>query len=203
MISFAQNAIVSRSFPATVSQGQTSVNVSFNYTATAAGTFVIQLYLSPDGVTLGGPVNGTYTSGNNIVATATPKTIGVAVSLPPDLYLATDIAPVTYVWLLKMTVNGVDYQGSNPTYIPLSVTAPLSVAQNTISTSEMFVNTVQKALVITGETVSETARIYDLTGKVVTTLKNLKSASNFDLSGLDNGIYILVTDDKRNFKFAL
>lgn len=66
---------------------------------------------------------------------------------------------------------------------------------------EFYPNPVKDYLNISSDTAIKSIIINDLTGKTVRTIKNDENIQSVDLSGLNNGMYILLTDTNKQFKF--
>lgn len=64
-----------------------------------------------------------------------------------------------------------------------------------------YPNPVKDYLNIDSNTAIKSITIFDLTGKTVRTIKNAENIQSVDLSGLNQGMYILSTDTNKQFKF--
>jgi hypothetical protein len=217
-LSFGQAAFTTQPiFPATVQQNQT-VSVTFTYTSTVPVIYEFQIIKYNNAGSTGiydnnfAYVSNQYPSPTPLPATATPSTVTVNLTVSPTATLSSTLPyqytygtpPVTvqidkFVWFGKLVATGFSdtYAGNDP----VTITTPLSVNSFNINSDEMYV-TSAKSLVVKGNVNAESAIIYDMTGRSVASVKNLR-ASNIDLSALRNGVYFLVDNNKRTFKFAL
>lgn len=64
-----------------------------------------------------------------------------------------------------------------------------------------YPNPVKDNLNISSDAVIKSINISDLTGKTVRSIKNAENIQSVDLSGLNQGMYILSTDSNKQFKF--
>jgi hypothetical protein len=220
-LSFGQASFTSNvTYPTAAVIGQDTPTISFTYSSTAAA--VAEFQIIPFDPTASGGA-GSLAYGHNIAyktGIALPSTGGQPVTVTTEfvhietLYKApADAAPTSptpastalpspyteYRWFGKLSSGGADAYSNQPA---ITITAaPLSVNSFNINSDEMYV-TSAKSLVVKGNVNAEYANIYDTTGRVVTSLRDLR-ASNIDLSALRNGVYFLVDNNKRTFKFAL
>jgi hypothetical protein len=216
-VGFAQYSIINTTLTPLTAQVGGTVPLTFSYTAAAACSTQFQVVSSNDAHLFNGgsPVITTNFTG----AFAAPLIVnpGTDVSGNVTITLSGDVGPTSslpagfkyYIFgKLGAKANGAPndvYWDSASGYIELTVTPVLGVNSfNNLSTNEMYVNTTSKSLVVnTTAVTSNSAKIYDMTGKNVATLSNLKSAGSVDLSGLRNGVFVLVTDNNKKIKFAL
>jgi hypothetical protein len=208
-------------YPISVQQGQ-QVTFSFSYTSTIDTKYEFQILRKNN--TSGNIYNGYLAyAAMTLFATSIPVTVNVTVpveataalssSTPYQYTYQTGTPPVSvtvqvdkFAWFGKLA--GADPNGSLDVYTAgpdvIINAAPLFVSSYNINKEEMYVNTASKSLVVNTTTVtSDTAKIYDMTGKNVATLNNLKSSGSVDLSGLRNGVFFLITDNNKKIKFAL
>jgi hypothetical protein len=195
------NGILVPDAPKSAAVGE-AIKAGFTYNASEAGTIEMQMYQS----TVGGK-NIDWTKPTALYYTSTvpagaglsilndfviPETVAVSSTLP---------AGVTYVWFFKLSVAGKDFYGAN---LATVITPSLKNTDfEKVSAKEMFVNSKSKQLSINSLNVkSESANIYDMTGKVVYSISKLRDSQLVDLAPLNKGIYILVTNDMRSLKFG-
>jgi hypothetical protein len=221
VVAFSQAVFTSNvTYPTTGVVGQNTATISFTYTSTATATYEFQIipFDASASAGVGDLAYGhevAYVQGLNLLpATATPVTITTVVAFinstcknPANLVGPTPgstalPSPYTqYRWFGKLSTGGVDRYSNQPA---INISAPLGINDFSINHTEMFVNSASKSLVINANNIkSESAIIYDTTGRSVAKIDNLKQANDFDLSTLDNGIYFVVTNDRRNLKFVL
>jgi hypothetical protein len=211
-LSYGQS-IDSVTVPSVIQMG-TTIQVGFVYTSSAApSSFQVQIFKQngsgePNYASGSSVVNGGYTplseapGGNGFSGVLTFDI--PAVDSSPEISRFVPGGTNDYVWFIKMTVNGTDYY-YNPKPL-ISFTAATLATQNfsAIGGSEMYVSNASKSLVVNQSNLkSESAAVYDVTGRAVTTIKNLKQTTSHDLSSLRKGVYFIVTNDKRKLKFAL
>ena len=68
----------------------------------------------------------------------------------------------------------------------------------------MYVSHDLKSLVVnTTNVASESASVYDMMGKKIISIDNLKEQDSFDFSTIGNGVFVLLTNDNRKLKFVL
>jgi hypothetical protein len=201
VIGFAQNQITAGNAPATAAVGET-ISAGFTYDAIAAGTCQIQLFKTD----ASGNIN--YSAGTDVyfvgpVSAGTGMTISNTFTVP-NTVMPTSTLPSgqVYKWFFKLSVGGTDYYAANP---ETTITSGLKTNDLTkVSSKEMFMDNKSRRLMVnTSNVTSDSAKIYDITGKRVTTIANLKQTQSVDLSNLKKGVYILVTNDNRSLKFAL
>jgi hypothetical protein len=194
------NAITSVNAPGQVAIN-TNASVTINYVANAEGTYQFQVFPKNTDNSINFAAGGTTIFAGGTLPIATSG--GVFTSNPTDLFVDSNTVTVgNYIWFIKITVASVDYFAPmNPL---VSVVTTLSANSFLIDSKEMFVNHKLKSLEInTTNLASESAIIYDITGKRVQNLIKLKETKFVDLSNLHRGIYILVTNDNRKLKFIL
>lgn len=198
---FAQNQITATNAPATAAIGQ-SIIAGFTYDATAAGSCQIQLFKTD----ASGNIN--YGAGTDMFYTAAVPA-GTGQTIAPTFIVSNTVMPTNtlsagqvYKWFYKLSVGGTDYYGSN---VQTTITSALATKEfGTVSSNEMFIDNKSKQLMInTSKVTSDGAKIYDLNGKKVTTITNMKQTPSVDLSSLPHGVFILVTDDNRTLKLGL
>lgn len=197
---YAQNTMTAVDFPTSVALGSTQT-VKFNYTASEAGTCEIQIVPldASENTVYDGAMS--YQTGIPLPAAATTTlfttTVNIAAAIPQKFI---DAGYTKYRWFTYITVAG------SPTYLQsatqyVSFTGGLGV-ESFVSPSEMYVNNATKSLVVNKSGVYKSASVYDVTGKTVLNI-NLDNVSNVDLSRLNTGVYILVTNDNKKIKFML
>jgi hypothetical protein len=206
----------------TVIQMGTAVTFGFTYTSAVAPTeFQIQIFkrslTDPSGVDFPSGGHDLLNKGYQTPLPAAPGGGGIAgpftVNLPavdnptPPSYSPLVIVPGgtdNYVWFIKMVVNGVSYEYNPKPLVSFTAATLATQSFSAISGSEMYVSNASKSLVVNQSNLkSESASVYDVTGRAVTTIKNLKQTASHDLSSLRKGVYFIVTNDKRKLKFAL
>jgi hypothetical protein len=192
-------------YPTTATPGQ-ALTITFTYTSTVATAYEFQI-LAKDLATPANTIYGTNYAYVNMAlpATAIPVNVTANITVSPSAALSASLPNATiskYIWFGKLDYTAPtgdpDVYTGNPDMI---ISAPLSVNSFNINSDEMYV-TSAKSLVVKGNVNAESAIIYDMTGRSVASVKNLR-ASNIDLSALRNGVYFLVDNNKRTFKFAL
>lgn len=217
--SFAQVVITGQSTPSAVEQNQ-NISVSFTYTSTVeVPDFQIKLIfvdgngdevpMTDSQVYVGNGYLGNAPQPANVLTG--PNRLPIA-SSPTTVVFNTWINPSTvpvgtnYKWFVNL--NG----GANPGFNVFGQNAPVAVvaegALNTVNFSinndEMYVSHDLKSLVInTTNVVSNSAIVYDVMGKKIVTIENLKEQASFDFSSLGNGVFVLLTNDNRKLKFVL
>jgi hypothetical protein len=214
--SHGQVVITSQVTPAVLVPGQNFV-ASFTYTSTVMiPAYQIQLYNtlangdidystgSSVDIYLGNFYTGSapapFPAGTVLPITATPSTITFNGFVRANLPLGTN-----YKWFVKLAPNtGNDTGAAFGTQTAVTVSAPLATDEYSISNSEIYVNSLTKSVVVNRQNIkSDSAQVFDLSGRSVARLANLQQNGSFDLSGLGSGVYFLVTNDRRNFKFVL
>lgn len=217
--SFAQVVITDQSTPSEVEQNQ-NISVSFTYTSTVeVPDFQIKLIfvdgngdevpMTDSQVYVGNGYLGNAPQPTNVLTN--PNRLPIATS-PTTVVFNTWINPSTvpvgsnYRWFVNL--NG----GTDPGFNVFGPNAPVNVvaegALNTnnfsISNDEMYVSHELKLLMVnTNNVSSESASVYDITGKKMVAVDNLKDQTSFDFSVLGNGIFVLLTNDNRRLKFVL
>jgi hypothetical protein len=206
-IIYSQNAITFVNAPAAI-QLNTNASVTIGYIADVAGTYQFQVYKKLPNGTIDWdtpePLKSIFAAG---VLPAAP-TGGTLTSNPTDLYCDPTKMVVgnDYIWFIKINFGGTPAGDITPaTYPSTSIVTTLSTQSfSAINSSEMYVSNASKSLVVDQSNLkSESASVYDVTGRAVTTIKNLKQTASHDLSSLRKGVYFIVTNDKRKLKFAL
>jgi len=208
-VGFAQQ-IESTSAPVSGDQGE-MITITLDYTSPTAGTYQFELWPTTD-VTAANPqpdwaagaIANTFRGGDVAVA-ATTTTITEMIMIPADLPVTSSLtAPAGYVWFIKIAVDGTDYfPAAYPTTEVTDSTLGINDFAPAVDSSEMFFRNSSNSLVINPDKItSEKALIFDITGKNIVTINNLKEIESMDLSSLDNGIYILRTDDNKSIKFV-
>ena len=198
---YAQDTMTANSFPTSVPLGSTQT-VKFNYTASADATAEIQIVpLDAGGNTVyDGAMS--YKTGIQVPAAATTTvfttTVNIASAIPQKFI---DAGYTSYRWFTWIKV------GSTTTYLQsatqfVSFTGGTMRVESFVNPSDMYVNNAAKSLVVNKSGIYESASVYDVTGKMVMNIK-LANASNVDLSKLNTGVYILVTNDNKKIKFML
>ena len=198
---FAQNQITTTNAPATAAVGE-NIIAGFTYDSTVAGSCQIQLFKTDSA----GNIN--YGAGTDMFFTS-PVPAGTGLTVAPTFTVSNTVMPTNtlptgqgYKWFFKLSVGGTDYYGSN---VETTITAPLATNEfGKVSSNEMFIDNKSKRLIInTNNVTSDSAIIYDLNGRKVTAISNLKQKQMIDLSSLPNGVFILVTDDNKTLKLGL
>jgi Secretion system C-terminal sorting domain len=203
----------------TVEQG-TTLSFDVIYTANAVYSTQFQLFSSkgtPDNIfSLGGQTGLAPQITSIQTGILTGETITVDINIPSDFPLSSSLtAPFKYWIFGKIAVPAVvtpshpadnDDTYFNP-YPVVIVVAPGTLGVKLlekINSNEMFVNSASKSLEVNIANVkANKATVYDMTGRVVSTINNLKGASSVDLSGLNKGVYVLKADNNKSMKFAL
>jgi hypothetical protein len=197
---FAQNEITGNSVPVTASVGE-SIKAEFTYNATVAGSCQIQMFKTD------ASGNIDYGAGTDLYFVS-PVAAGTGLKISNTFVVPNTVMPsntlpagVVYKWFFKLSVAGTDYYAANP---ETTITAALAVNDfGKVSSKEMFVNSNSRQLMInTINVTSNSAKIYDIAGKRVSTILNLKQTQSVDLSNLKRGVFLLVTNDNRSLKFA-
>jgi hypothetical protein len=214
-VGFAQNGITSvANMPAGGGQGD-PITVSFDYKSDVDGTFQTQVFktLANGNIdyTNGGTniYKGSFSGPGQDFLPAAPSggTMTFDLTVPAAQTLSVDLSPagVVYKWFVKAVVSSVDLYAANPVFIVDVQGTFLGVkAQFQADSREMFINSASKSLIVnTASIKSDSAKIYNMSGKVVKTIANLKEFSSVDLSGLNKGVYVIQTNTFKAIKFAL
>lgn len=91
---------------------------------------------------------------------------------------------------------------ANTVIDPFTITAALNTTDANANGIAIYPNPVSSSLNINPQLLqANTIWIHDLMGRTVSLLKNTKSLTSVDVSQLSSGIYILKTDNKKQFKF--
>ena len=199
--SYVQSQITATNAPSTTAIGSPFI-AGFTYNATTAGTCQIQLFKTDSS----GNIN--YSAGTDVLYNAsvpagTGLTVGPTFTVSNTVMTTSSLpAGQVYKWFFKLTFGGTDYYGANvqTTVTPLLANNEFDV----VSSNDMFLNSRSKQLIINSSNVSfNNANIYDLMGRNVAVINNLKNAQTLDLSFLQNGVFVLITDDNKKLKFVL
>jgi hypothetical protein len=184
-----------------------SKTISFDYNFETADKIAFGLNI----IDASGEYESTAASAllEGIVTPSGPNVGMLTVTIPNDIALSATLTNGRYYrWDLSALccgVGGLNYvTGDNSQSAPVTVQSTLGINSVAINSSEMFVSNTSKSLNVNASNLkSDSARIVDMTGRVVASIKNLKQAASFDLSNLRNGVYSVVTNDNRKLKFAL
>jgi Secretion system C-terminal sorting domain len=203
-------------YPTSVAQTE-NVTITFKYTSAAATQCEIQIFRNDAaGVIYNG--NSAYKITDLPAATDTEVSIVVPVSatagltadIPYDITVNEGTPPMPVVktvtkftWFCKLTYSSGDVYAANPAVEVLDA-ATLGVrSQSLVDAKEMFVNSAAKSLVVNTANVKvNKADIYNIAGKKVSTINNLKNTPSVDLSSLGRGVYLLKREDNKSIKFV-
>ncbi|WP_445455358.1 hypothetical protein [Flavobacterium sp. HNIBRBA15423] len=217
--SFAQVVITDQSTPEAVEQNQ-NITLSFTYTSTVeVYDFQIKLLIldgngdemtmSDSQVYVGSGYLGNAPQPTNVLTG--PNRLPIA-STPTTVTFYSWINPSTvpvgtnYRW--NVNLNGGTDPGFNVfgPYAPVTVVpeGSLGVKDFSINKDEMYISHELKSLVVnTSNVASESASVYNIMGKKIVSIDNLKEQASFDFSTLGNGVFVLLTNDNRTLKFVL
>lgn len=195
----AQNGIASFTAPVEALRNS-NASVTINYTANVAGQYQFQVFPKNADNSINFGAGGTSIFAGGVLPAA--PTGGTFTSSPTDLYVDPAFALGDYIWFIKITVGGTDYFTATNQLI--SIVTTLNTNSFSIDVSELFVNSKLKTLEVNRTNLkSESAKIYDITGKLVVNISKLQNTSTLSLSNLNKGVYVLVTNDNRKLKFLL
>jgi Secretion system C-terminal sorting domain len=212
-VGFAQNAISTDPSEILVEQGGT---ITLNFTYTADGAYATQFQIfetsgSASNLFDAGDANGSP-GGITVDNTAFVSEIGIGLSgsvdlvVPATFGLSVDlVSPKIYRMFGKLSATGGDTYFNPYPVVTVVEAGTLGVRiLDKVSANEMFVNSASKSLEVNTANVKvNKAIVYDMTGRVVSTINNLKGVSSIDLSGLNKGVYVLKADNNKSIKFAL
>lgn len=197
--SHSQNGISSFTAPSQAALN-TNASVTINYNADVEGQYQFQVFPKNPDNSINFGAGGTSIFAGGILPAA--PTGGVFTSSPTDLYVAPNFMLGDYIWFIKITVGGVDYFTASNQLV--SIVATLSTNSFSIDSNELFINHKLKSLEINNIKLgSKSASIYDITGKKALDSIKLNDNTSVDISNLQTGVYVLVTNDNRRLKFVL
>ncbi|SHG58167.1 Por secretion system C-terminal sorting domain-containing protein [Flavobacterium fluvii] len=166
--------------------------------------------LISDAMTL--EVGRSYTASMWIKAASAGNTVrfsttATSANFGPDTTIGTTWQQISYTFVAKAasTKLNIDLGGSGNTFYFDDITfigaSPLSTKKFDTSDQTVFYpNPVKDNLNINSDQTIKSITITDLAGKTVQTIK-AENIQSIDLSGLNNGMYILSTDTNKQFKF--
>jgi hypothetical protein len=219
-IGFCQNSIqMTDATDITVEEG-TTLSFEITYSADAVYSTQFQLFSSkgtPGNIfSLGGQTGLSPQNTSFMTAVGSGQTQMIDIVIPSAFPLSSTLVSPFKYWIfgkiaIPAAVTPTHPADNDDTYFnPYPVV--IIVAKGTlgvrlldkINSNEMFVSSSSKSLVVnTANVTANSAKVYDMTGRVVSTINNLKGASSVDLSGLNKGVYVLKADNNKSIKFAL
>ncbi|NJM79411.1 MAG: hypothetical protein HC854_07020 [Flavobacterium sp.] len=141
-----------------------------------------------------------FPSGTILPITSTPSTVTFNGYVRANMPLGSN-----YKWFVKLAPNTANDNGAAfGQQVAVTVQGQLSSSSFSIASDEMYVSHELKSLVVNTNTVaSNSAVVYDVMGKKIVAIDNLKEQASFDFSSLGNGVFVLLTNDNRKLKFVL
>lgn len=188
-------------FDSTVAPTATTVSITFDFSGVSAGdVFEWQLFLAQ------GDGSPDWGSGRNIAyeGNIVPNAIGSGTQTVTANVYGDPVDGEVFTWTGKITLasDGSD-TGYNNTGNLVTISTVAGLDDINSNGRVMYPNPVNDEIyVITSKLNAKSADIFDLTGRKVLSFKGQSEMKVLNVSSLTNGIYILVTDTKKQFRFV-
>ncbi|AXT53720.1 T9SS C-terminal target domain-containing protein [Aquimarina sp. BL5] len=190
--------------PVSVAAGE-SITLNYTYSASMDVDTQFQIFEADvPGIFGGATANGTGVIVTPTVTAGTDVSTTITLDIPSDFPTSSSLSGTKYYIFGKLSSAANSDASSDADWSVAGAYPEITINENTLSINDftsfdrdkLYFNSTSTSLVINDTNEIKSLNIYNVIGKKVFEIENIKNTTNVDLSALPKGLYIARSDSK-------